>query len=295
MTEKRDEPPAVAPAPAPPPRAAARARQAKGFDTSRRRVVLEILAVAVVVVALGVGAFVGAGALAAWMTPLVPLHVDRTLGEASAAAMLTDDCGDAAAQAYVERLARPLLEAAGPLPFEFEFRVVDDPTVNAYALPGGFVTVHRGLLEAAEGGDEVAGVLAHEIQHALLRHGTRRMLRQMGGGMVLSLLVGGTDLHALSDYAGQLTSLSYDRDQELEADERGVALLVAAGIDPRGLSRFFERLRDEGGPAPPELLSTHPEPARRAQRVREAAAGQTFVELPPPPQQICGRRGPGAR
>lgn len=291
MSDAEDRNPKVAPAPPPPPGVQQQLEQGtRGFQTpSHKKVVVEVLIVVALVLAIGGGAFAGAGALAAWMTPVIPMEVDRTIGRTSHEGMSVALCDDPRARRYVERLAEPLLAAAEPLPFEFTFRVADDPAINAYALPGGYVTVNRGLLEAAETGEEVAGVIGHEIQHALLRHGTRRVLRQMGGRMILALLTGGSDLHGLSEMAGRLTSLSYDREQEAEADRKGVTLLVEARIDPRGLSRFFSRLSKERA-APPELLSTHPDPGRRATLVAEAAQGRSFVELPVPPEQICSSR-----
>jgi predicted Zn-dependent protease len=149
------------------------------------------------------------------------------------------------------------------------------------------VTVNRGLLEAAETGEEVAGVLGHEIQHALLRHGTKRVLRQLGGTVILALIFGGSDLQGIAQAGNQLTALSYDRGQESEADEHGVRLLVAAGMNPRGLSTFFERL-SEDSLRPPELLSTHPDPGSRAKLVAEAASsGGPFRKLPPPSAAPC--------
>lgn len=289
MSEVGDEKPRVAPPPPPPPEVKKRLEQESGgFQAlSHKKVLVEVALVAALVLALGAGTFAFAGALAAWMTPLIPIGVDRTLGEVSHSGMGVELCPNPKGRRYVERLAEPLLAAAEPLPFEFSFQVADDPSINAYALPGGFVTVNRGLLESAQTGEEVAGVLGHEIQHALLRHGTRRVLRQMGGYMVLSLLTGGSDLHGMSEIAGRLTSLSYDRDQEAEADRVGVSLLVDAGIDPRGLSAFFARLQEESSAAPHEFLSTHPDPGRRATLVAEAARGQDFVELPAPPDEFC--------
>jgi predicted Zn-dependent protease len=197
------------------------------------------------------------------------------------------ECSNPAAKVYVENLAQPMLDAAGDLPFEFTFRVADDAQVNAFALPGGYVTVNRGLLEAAESGEEVAGVIGHEIQHALLRHGTKRVLRQLGGSVILALVFGGSDVHGIAQAAGQVTGLSYDRSQESEADEHGVDLLVKANIDPRGLSTFFGRLA-EGSATPPELLSTHPDPGTRAELVAEAvSAGGPYKKLPPPSAAPC--------
>lgn len=290
MSEAPKPPPEVAPAPPPPAHVAEAMKRGPegGFQPGGSRLLVETVLGVLAVLALGALAFAFAGRLAAWFVPLVPVSVDRKLGEVSQIQLSTlPECPEAARE-YVQSLAEPLLAAAGETPFPFQFRVVRDESVNAFALPGGFVTVNSGLLEAAETGEEVAGVLGHEIQHALLRHGTRRMLRQLGGSVVLGLLFGGTDLDSLSRLAGTLTSLSYDRAQESEADVRGVELLLSAGIDPRGLSTFFERLARESSDAtPPELLSTHPDPGARAELTRRAGEGLRFKPLPPPPQGLC--------
>lgn len=257
-----------------------------GFNPKSHRVVIELLVLAGLLAALGVSALRGGGALAAVLTPIVPLSVDRKLGEISEASLVVRDCPNPAAKSYVEALARPLLEAAAPLPFPFQFRVVDDAAVNAFALPGGFVVVNRGLLEAAETGDEVVGVLGHEIQHALLRHGTRRIVREMGGSVALSLLLGGSELQRYAQVASNLTSLKYNRAEESEADRAGVALLLRANIDPAGLARFFERLTQDGL-TPPELLSTHPDPGNRAAEVRAARLPGPARRLPSPKSVRC--------
>ncbi len=277
--------------PGAPPSPVAAEEETIGFQSSPRRIVLEVGLVVLIIIALGAGATWGGGALAGALTPVVSTRVDRAIG-ASAAQQLTlggGECPNPAARAYVEELARPLLDAAGELPFEFEFRVADDPAVNAFALPGGYVTVNRGLLEAAETGEEVAGVLAHEIQHALLRHGTRRVLRRFGGRALLWLATGGSDVHVFAQSVGYLTELDYDRVQESEADREGLELLVRAGVDPRGLATFFERLRAMGGSALPELLSTHPDPGNRAEAVRAAAQGGAVTRALPPPTSVSCR------
>lgn len=260
----------------------------EGFNPKTHKFIIEMLVLGLVVVALGIGAIWGGGRIAAAFTPLIPIEVDQKLGMVGETqiGLTLKDCPNPAAKKYVEDLAAPLLEAAGPLPFEFQFRVVKDPSINAFALPGGYVTVNSGLLEAAEGGEEVAGVLGHEIQHALLRHGTKRVLREMGGALVLSLLLGGTDLHALGKFAGDMVGLSYDRDQESEADREGVALLTRAKIDPSGLARFFERLT-ESGMTPPEILSTHPDPGNRAAEIRLSLPQGELRKLPPPSTVSC--------
>jgi predicted Zn-dependent protease len=225
-------------------------------------------------------------------TGLVPLDVDRTMGEqtARALAMTSTVCTDPAPKKYVEAVVAPLLAALDDHRFEFRFVVVDDPEVNAFALPGGFVTVNKGLLDSAESSDEVAAVLAHELQHVLRRHGTQRMLRELGASTLLSALFGGTDIAVPAKATHDFVSNAYDRDQESEADERGLALLVKAGLDPRGMSRFFERLA-KTGLAPPALLSTHPDPGDRAAKAARAAetmhGTRAATTLPSPKGMKC--------
>jgi len=242
----------VAAPPPPPPEVAMgmSASQNEGFNPRAGRTAVEFIVALAVIVGLGVGVIFGGGAIAAWATPFVSIEVDKTIGKtAQEQFSLTEkDCSSPEMKEYVETLAQPLIEAAGDVPFEFTFRVADTAQVNAFALPGGYVTVNRGLLEEAESGEEVAGVIGHEIQHALLRHGTKRMLRQLGSSALVALVLGGTDFHGVGHAAGQLTGLSYDRDQESEADRHGVALMVKSKMDPRGLASFFERLSRDSVP-----------------------------------------------
>lgn len=262
------------------------ASESHGFNPKGHRVFIELLVIVALLVFAGVSALRGGGALASLLTPVVPLSFDQKLGQIADATLGARDCSDPAAKKYVEELAQPLLDAARPLPFEMSFRVVDDPAVNAFALPGGFVVVNSGLLEAAESGEEIAGVLGHEIQHALLRHGTRRILREMGGSIALSILFGGSDLQSYAQVGSRLTGLEYDRAEESEADREGVALLVRASIDPAGLAHFFERLRKESL-NPPELLSTHPDPGNRAAEIRGARLPGAARALPKPASVRC--------
>ena len=282
----------VAPPPPPPPQYAMGRtfNQSTGFNPGSTRLFLEVGVVLLLVAALGVGVIFAGGRLSAWAVPLVPMSVDRSIGELATKqfSLMANDCDNPEALAYVKTVAAPLLRAAEPLPFEFEFRVADTSDVNAFALPGGFVTINFGLLAAAKSGEEVAGVIGHEIQHALLRHGTKRMLRQMGSSALLFLIFGGSDLHSLGQTAGQFAALSYDRGEESEADLRGVDLLVTAGISPAGLATFFERLAKDA-PTPPAFMSTHPDPGDRAALVAKAAEGGSFTKLPVPTNIKCSK------
>jgi predicted Zn-dependent protease len=257
-----------------------------GFQMSGRRSALEIALIlgALGGVILGVLWFARYGAER--FIGAVPLGVDRTMGEQTArlVSLTSSPCTDGAPKQYVETVAAPLLAAMDDSRFTFSFVVVDDPEVNAFALPGGFVTVNRGLLDAAESGDEVAAVLAHEMQHVLRRHSTQRMLRELGASAFLSALFGGTDIAVPAKATHDFVSNAYDRAQESEADERGLALMLKAGLDPRGMSRFFERLA-KAGLTPPALLSTHPDPGDRADKAARAAqSGAKVTTLLPSPR-----------
>jgi predicted Zn-dependent protease len=263
---------------------------AQGFQMSSRRTLVEL--------GLVVGVVGGGIALVMWLaargasrfTGSVPLDVDRTIGEQASRLVLATQapCADPGPKRYVEAIAAPLLEALQDRRFEYHFVVVDDPEVNAFALPGGFVTVDFGLLKAAESGEEVAAVLAHELHHVILRHGTRRILRELGASTVLTAIFGGTAIAVPAGAAHDLASTAYDRDEESEADSRGLALLVRAGIDPHGMSSFFERLA-RLSPTPPALLSTHPDPGDRAEAAARAAKGARVTTTLPSPRGLSCR------
>lgn len=271
--------------------------QPRGFGHSKRRMWVEIALMLGGIAGLAVGAIWLAGAAASLLLPLVSHEVDIALGKQAwvSAGLSTSRCTDEGPVRYVERLSEPMLKALGQTPYEFQFQVVASPEVNAFALPGGFITVNMGLLEKAESGEEVAAVIAHELQHVLLRHGTQRMLRRMGGTVVMSLIFGGTGVEYPAYLLSELTSLSYDRDEELEADQQGLQLMQTARLDPIGMKSFFERLAKQGGPTPPALLSTHPDPGQRASEAERASKeGGPFEALPPPRNLVCNPPEPSA-
>jgi predicted Zn-dependent protease len=149
--------------------------------------------------------------------------------------------------------------------------VLEDEQVNAFALPGGEVFVLTGLLKRVGDDDGLLrAVLAHELGHAVLRHGVRSIARNAAFGIMLSFIVGDLDgtTATIIGGASQLDTLHYSRWMESEADEFGAELLKRSGHDPLDLARFLETL--ESAPVP-ELLSTHPDSKQRAKAIRERA------------------------
>jgi predicted Zn-dependent protease len=273
--------------PATPPAASP---QNTGFGHSKRRVAVEIALIVGGLLAVAGGAIWAAGAASAWLLPFISTEVDAKIGRMAWASpeFALKRCDNPGPLEYVEKIAQPLLEQLGETPYQFEFQVVDTPEVNAFALPGGFVTVNMGLLDKATSGEEVAAVLAHELQHVLLRHGTKRMVRRMGGFVVMSLMFGGTGIEYPAYLVSELSHLNYDRNEESEADVRGLELMARAQLDPIGMKNFFERMAKEAALTPPALLSTHPDPGDRASRAEAASKrGGPWRTLPAPSGLVC--------
>ena len=225
--------------------------------------------------------------LALLAASVIPVSWEEALGErvfgdiAEAFASLDDDkaprfCEAAAGRAALDRLSARLaaaMDATAPAPYRFRVFVLDLKMPNAFALPGGWIVLFRGLIASAEDAGEVAGVLAHEMGHVTHRHGTQNIMRAMGLRVLFDLMMGDMG-DGLAGGLGQvLVYLSYNREAEAEADAAALALLEAAGIGAQGLARFFERLAETRGgmPAALQLLSTHPSHDARARLFAEAA------------------------
>lgn len=228
-----------------------------------------------------------AGRVAAWLTPFISPELDQRIGQAAAkqAAFAEKTCENPHLLSYIETLTTRLLKKLPASAFSYHFTVSDSPEVNAFALPGGYVTINFGLIEAAKSGSEIAAVVAHEIEHVELRHGTKTLLRQLGGWTAISAVFGDTSLQVPAYALANIGMLTYGREQEAEADARGLELLVAASIDPAGLATFFERLQKQSV-SPPEFLSTHPDPGDRAERARAAAKAHPGLATLPKPEGL---------
>lgn len=187
---------------------------------------------------------------------------------------------DAEVNAYVERVGQRLVAS---IPAEFQhpefryyFKVVNARDINAFALPGGPMYVNRGMIEAARTEGEMAGVMAHELSHVALRHGTAQATKagkyQLGAGIagVLGTILGGPGLGQVAQAPFALTFLKYSREYETEADILGARIMADAGYDPRDLANMFRTIEAQGGGGG-GFFSDHPSSADRYTRINQEA------------------------
>jgi predicted Zn-dependent protease len=188
---------------------------------------------------------------------------------------------------YVEGVGQRLVNGIPPefqhSQFDYEFDVVNARDINAFALPGGPMFVNRGTIEAARSEGELAGVMAHEIAHIALRHGTAQATTAQSakfqlpaiGGAILGAIIGGSVGSIISQgtqFGLSTYFLKYSRDYERQADIIGAQIMAKAGYDPRDLANMFQTIeRQGGGRGGPEWLSSHPDPGDRYDRINREA------------------------
>lgn len=155
----------------------------------------------------------------------------------------------------------------------YRWLVVDKNEMNAFAAPGGVVVVYSGLLKGTDTPEEAAGVIAHEVAHAELRHGLQGMVKSMGLRAGAAVFLGDWSGAVLSEATTGLLEMKFSREAETEADAEGLRRMVAAKINPDGMARFMDKLAAQSqGATPPALLSTHPASSERAAQLRALAA-----------------------
>lgn len=146
--------------------------------------------------------------------------------------------------------------------------IQDDETLNAFATPGGYLYFYTGLIKFLDNEDEFAGVFAHEIAHSAERHSTDALTTQYGLSTIADIILG-ENQNVLSEIALGLTSLSFSRNSESDADEKSVQYLANTDYDCTGAAGFFEKI--EGRSQTPEFLSTHPSPSNRVSNINNKA------------------------
>ena len=190
-------------------------------------------------------------------------------------------CNSPKIDAYLTKLGHRLiahLDTFGA-DYPWEFHCVNDKAVNAFALPGGFVFVNRGAIEVSDYEAELAGVMAHELSHVALRHGTNQVTKAQNAELLTGILSAaggilggsaGSAIGGLGQFATGSLLLRYSRGAETQADVMGTQVLYDSGYDPRALAAFFEKLSTEPGQKnPPQFFSDHPNPDHRLERVQE--------------------------
>jgi hypothetical protein len=185
---------------------------------------------------------------------------------------------------FVDRIGQRLVNAVPPdfrhPEFRYDFSVVNARDINAFALPGGPMYINRGMIAAARSEGEVAGVMAHELSHVVLRHGTAQASKatkyQLGqiAGQVLGAIVGGTAGAVIaqgSQFGLGAAFLRFSREYERQADLLGAQIMARAGYDPLQMASMFETIQKQGGSRGPEWLSSHPNPGNRQDAIRAEA------------------------
>lgn len=192
---------------------------------------------------------------------------------------------------YVQKLGMKLVQYAPGYKWQYEFHVVNDADINAFALPGGPIFVNLGTIQAAETEAQLAGVMAHEISHVVMRHATCNITKQQGqapwwalGQLAAGILVPGAGGALAAQGVGAaagMTFLKMGRDAEKQADLMGTDILYDAAYDPRAMAQFFEVIQGKFGNGGSQFLSDHPNPGNRTEYVNAEVA-----TLPPRMQWV---------
>ncbi|HEV7765385.1 MAG TPA: M48 family metallopeptidase [Thermoanaerobaculia bacterium] len=202
---------------------------------------------------------------------------------------------DPEVDAYVNRIGQKLAASAGGPQFQYRFRVVNASDINAFALPGGYIYLNRGIIENAQNEGEVAGVLAHEIAHSALRHGTHQASKAYAAQAGLQILggllggkVGNNTAQILNTVGGvglNALFLKFSRELETQADVRGAQILAASGYTPADMVSFFNQLAKVDSSKKTTWLSHHPAPPDRQARIEKER--QLLRESATPTQNVA--------
>lgn len=228
----------------------------------------------------------GIPALADHVAAHVPVKWEEGLGASTLKEMVPENSRihNPALDAAMSKIVKRLTDAVPNCPYQFQVTVSDLPIVNAFALPGGHIVVLKGLIQQTDSPEELAGVLSHEMQHVLKRHTTRRLIQESSTGLLISALSGdftGSMAFGVKS-AETLALMKYDRDEEAEADQEGMKLLLAAGVDPKGMISFFEKLKArEKMPEFLKYVSDHPSTPDRIEKLKQIAAAQPAAPKKP--------------
>lgn len=197
-----------------------------------------------------------------WVAEQIPVSTEEKLGESALEQIRAegDIIESGAAYNAVKDIGGKLTQGSR---YKYQWLIKEDKTVNAFALPGGIIVVHSALIDKADNADELAAVLAHEVQHVEQRHSMKHMINSVGWAALLTVVLGDVSA-ATAVIVHQVGTMYFSRDLEDEADRLGYAALVRAKIEPKGMVSFFQKLADEHkGKEAPGWISSHPETNER--------------------------------
>ena len=204
---------------------------------------------------------------------------DIEMGRQSArqAEMQLQILNDREATTYINTLGQNLaMHAPTNEKYPFQFKIVNDTAINAFALPGGFIYVNRGAIDAADNESQIAGVIGHEIGHVVLRHGTHQVSKAYVAQAPLAVLGGALGSNSVGGILAQLGMslglnslfLKYSRDAENQADLMGTQILHDSGYNPKAMVEFFEKIQAESKGRSSQFFSDHPVPENRISNVQ---------------------------
>lgn len=219
----------------------------------------------------------GIPALAAFVASRVPVSWEEHLGHAVVEHLAPPAmrCRDTNRTRMIDEIITVLTKPLQSSPYAIRVIVVNDSNINAFAAPGGYIVLLRGLIDKTQTPEELAGVLAHELQHIFKRHTTRALIQHVSTGLLLAAITG--DMSRATAYglesARTLGNLRYSRQSEEEADAAAMRMILEAGIDPTGMIAFFELLNKRTSETPSILkyLSTHPSTDDRIRKLKSLA------------------------
>lgn len=214
------------------------------------------------------------------LSNLIPLSVEDKLSEAvesniisSENLVIKNDSVDNAIALITSRLLNSIDNSV----YNYQFTVIDNEDVNAFTIPGAKIFICKGLITFADAPEEVAAVLAHEIGHAEKRHVVNKIVKELGIGLVFTIITGG-DPGIITEIIRLVASTSFDRDQEKEADEFALHLLEKSGIHPKHMESFFKKINELHDANMPEIFMTHPDSDKRAEKAAAFELSPHFKE-----------------
>ena len=216
----------------------------------------------------------GIPALAAFVASRVPVSWEEHLGRSVVKHLVPPAmrCADNTRTRVIDEIITVLTAPLPTSPFTIRVIVVNDSTINAFAVPGGYIVLYRGLLEKTQTAEELAGVLAHELQHIFKHHVTQALIQHVSTGLLLAAITGDTSRATAYglESARLLGILRYSRQSEEEADAAGMRMLLESGIDPKGMIAFYELLTKSTSETSSILkyLSTHPSTGDRIKKLK---------------------------